>query len=84
MKKCQSLLSHISRLEGQLRTLRQKIETEESCENIVPLALSTLKSFDSLRSKMVENFVENQLMNGLEVSVKKWDAFKNILKLIKA
>lgn len=84
MNSCDPIVSHISRLEGQLRTLKTQLEAEQNCEKIVPLALSTLKSFDSLRAKMVEHFVLNQLLEGNEPSLEKWEKFQQLLKIIKA
>ena len=81
---CKKLVTHISRLEGQLRSLKEKIENDQSCENIVPLALSATKSFDSLRAKMLEHFVKNQLLTDSNVDVKSWEHFQELLKLVKA
>ena len=83
MNDCKKIIDHISRLEGQLRSLRNQLEKEKSCEKLVPLALSATKSFDSLRAKMLENFVQNQLLES-DPSVKKWENFQQLLKLIKA
>jgi DNA-binding FrmR family transcriptional regulator len=54
---CKAAIDHISRLQGQLETLKRKIESESPCEEIVPLALSAAKSFDGLRAKIVRGFV---------------------------
>ncbi len=84
MKPCQKITAHIARLEGQLRTLKEQLNTEGSCENIVPLALSAVKSFDSLKSSMVEHFVKNQLVCEREIAPEKLKKFEELLKLIKA
>lgn len=81
---CKTLVTHISRLEGQLRSLKEKIEHDQCCENIVPLALSATKSFDSLRAKMLEHFVKNQLLKDSDTSIKSWEQFQELLKLVKA
>lgn len=84
MKTCKELVPHISRLEGQLASLKRKIEAEESCSDIVRLALSASKSFDSLKSKLVEGYVKLELLNGKDIKSSQSGDFNELLKLIKA
>jgi DNA-binding FrmR family transcriptional regulator len=84
MKTCKELVPHISRLEGQLASLKKKIEAEDSCTDIVRLALSAAKSFDSLKAKLVEGYILLELMNGEDIKASESDDLKELLKLIKA
>ena len=80
---CAPLIAHINRLEGQLRTLKNNIEANAECSTIVQLALSASKSFDSLRAKLVEEYVKEHFIKNVTLSKSDWDDFSTMLKLIK-
>jgi DNA-binding FrmR family transcriptional regulator len=81
---CRAAVNHISRLQGQLESLKRKIESESSCEEIVPLALSAAKSFDGLRAKIVQGFVSEMCFSDKDMTAAEKAQFDQLLKLIKS
>jgi DNA-binding FrmR family transcriptional regulator len=81
---CQPLISHISRLQGQLEKLKSELESNASCDKITHLALSASKSFDSLRASILEQFVQDHLLSGKSPDIEEWKHFQQLLKLVKA
>jgi DNA-binding FrmR family transcriptional regulator len=79
---CKELLTHISRLEGQLRALKTVIEGEGECEKVVHLGLSASKSFDALRTKVVEAYLREHILEGKTLSTKREKEFAQIKKLM--
>lgn len=84
MQPCQNLLPHLSRIEGQIRALKQKMESEHDCGEIVQLALSTTNSFKSFKSKLFEEFIKHELLAGNPLSTQKAADFEQMLKLSKS
>lgn len=62
MKSCKNIKNHINRLEGQLRALSHTLESESSCEALVHLTLSASKSFDSLKAKIFEAYLNENIL----------------------
>lgn len=83
-KDCKKLLDHISRLQGQLTRLQKDIEAGDSCENVIRLALSSSKSFDTLRAKIVESYIESLLLESKRPSPKTLQQLTTVYSLIKA
>ncbi len=83
MGACKKSLNHISRIEGQLRTLRRYIEGSGSCEDIAMLTTSIAKSFDTLRARTLRNFFVNEVLAGKKMSPKVEERMNIILKLYK-
>lgn len=83
-KDCKKLLDHISRLQGQLTRLQKDIESGDSCENVIRLALSSSKSFDTLRAKIVEGYIESLLLESKRPSPKTLQQLTTVYSLIKA
>jgi DNA-binding FrmR family transcriptional regulator len=81
---CKAILSHISRLEGQLRRLKVDIDENTSCENIVQLSLSAAKSFDSLRAKIIEAYIQENFLHGKAITLKEHKELESLYTLIKA
>lgn len=81
---CKAILSHISRLEGQLRRLKIDIEEDSSCQNIVQLSLSAAKSFDSLRAKIIEAYIQKHFVEGTKASATTLAELDALYTLIKA
>lgn len=80
---CQQVLHHISRLEGQLSRLKNDIEQNECCESVARLSLSVAKSFDSLRAKIIEAYIQNDLLKNKPISpqtLKDLDSLYNLAK----
>jgi len=57
---CESNLNHLNRIEGQIKKLKEYIETGESCKKIAMLTKSISNSFESLKNKTMKNFVLNE------------------------
>lgn len=83
-KDCTHLINHISRLQGQINRLQQDIDNGASCESVVQLALSASKSFDALRSKIIENYIEHSLLKTKRPSSKTLKELQSLYTLIKA
>lgn len=71
------LIHHISRVEGQLRALKTCLEEGTCKSDTVTLISSIDKSFDSLRARVIMNFLKYDL--GLEETEK----LKKLLTLVK-
>lgn len=80
---CKESLNHINRIEGQLKTLKTYISEEQGCEKIAMLTTSIAKSFDSLRTKTLKNFILNEVVRGQKLSKKELEKINQILKLYK-
>lgn len=81
---CKEVVNHISRLEGQLRRLKNDIESNQSCEKIVQLSLSSAKSFDSLRAKIITAYIEQNVLPDASASVDLQKDLQKLYSLIKA
>lgn len=80
---CKALTDHINRLQGQLNKLKEEIVAEAGCEKIAHLGLSAAKSFDSLRAKIVEGYIQSELIGETSLPQKKQQGLDHILKLVK-
>ena len=76
-------INHLSRIEGQIKKLKQMISEDGCCSDIAMLTTSIAKSFDSLRTKTLEGFVVNDLLDGKNLSEAKLKKLQNILNLYK-
>lgn len=83
-KNCKQALNHISRLQGQLETLKKKIEAGAECADVVQLALSSARSFDGLRGKIVQGFIQDTWFSDKEMAATQLQDFEQLLKLIKS
>ncbi len=59
-------LDHLSRIQGQIETLKKYIADDADCLDIAMLVTSVAKSFDALRSKTLEGSIVHQILNGGE------------------
>ena len=82
MKDCKEIADHISRLEGQLKSLKNKVTDASSCEDVVHITLSTSKSFDSLKAKLVEGILRQKFLKKQTASSNK--ELESLLKIIKS
>ncbi len=57
---CDSNLNHLSRIEGQIKKLKEYISNGKDCKDIAMLMKSTSSSFESLRQKTMKNFILNE------------------------
>ena len=65
------MLHHINRIQGQINTLKEYIETDRECSDIAQLSTSIAKSFDTLRTKTLEGFIVTELLAKKEITQKK-------------
>ena len=82
MNECNKLLPHLRRIEGQIQALKTQLSGEPDCEKVVQLALSARNSFQSFQSKLLEAYVEQELLTGSVPAAKQHD-FATMLKLAK-
>lgn len=53
------LTAHINRIIGQLETLKKYIQDKKKdCHDVTNLTISASRSFDTLRSKILENYLK--------------------------
>ena len=62
-ERCRGTISHINRIIGQLTSLKRHIEEDKPCEQIASLATSISKSCDGLRTRTLEGFILNDVLD---------------------
>ena len=75
-KICGSNIAHLSRIEGQIKKLKEYIEEGKDCKDIAMLMKSVSNSFDSLKNKTMKNFIINEF--GEKISDKKIERIEKI------
>lgn len=84
MESCKNLITHLSRIEGQVRALKTLLESADyHCDQVVQLSLAADSSFSSFKSKLLEEFINVELLKGIEMPSEKAKQFKQMLKLSK-
>lgn len=82
---CKKVIAHVSRLQGQLETLKNYLDSGKSCDEVVHIMLSATKSFDSLKAKVVESYLHVELCKSDKACVKDIEQLlSNLSKIIKA
>ena len=76
-------INHLNRIQGQIETLKKYMEEDKNCADIAQLTTSIAKSFDSLRTKTLEGFITNELLNHKCLSSDKKERLNHILNLYK-
>ncbi len=77
------MVRHISRLEGQLASVKAELMRETpDCEKASKTLLSASRSFAGLREQFVESFLTTHFID-LKKTSKDSGAFENLLTLIK-
>ena len=76
-------LHHINRIQGQIETLKRYIEGDKSCEEISSLTTSIAKSFDTLRARTLRGFIKYDLLEGKELTEKRFEQLEKLLNLHK-
>jgi DNA-binding FrmR family transcriptional regulator len=78
----QALIHHISRLEGQLASVKRELLAEEpDCEKAAMTLKASARSFSSLRLAFVTCFLERKYLSPKQVSD---SAYKALLQVINA
>jgi len=80
---CKKSFNHLSRIEGQIKTLKKYINEGKKCEDVAMLTTSIAKSFDTLRMRTLKNFFKNEVLYDNKISKKTEDTIDKILKLYK-
>jgi len=80
---CKESLNHLSRIEGQIRTLKKYIGEGRRCEDVAILTTSIAKSFDTLRAKTLKSFFINEILSDRKLSKKDLLRIEEIFKLYK-
>lgn len=80
--RCREVVNHLSRIEGQLRSLKVLVEEEGDCVRVLQLAAATVKSFDSLKAKLVSSMLE-QVLEGKIVDAD-LERIREVTKLLKS
>ena len=81
-ERCGGTISHINRIIGQLTSLKRHIEEDKPCEEIASLATSISKSCDGLRTRTLEGFILNEVIDG-SLSEDKQKLLSELLKRYK-
>jgi DNA-binding FrmR family transcriptional regulator len=76
-------IDHLSRIQGQIETLKKYMEEDKNCADIAQLTTSIAKSFDSLRTKTLEGFIVNELLEKENISSSKMKKLIRVLNLYK-
>jgi DNA-binding FrmR family transcriptional regulator len=74
---------HLNRIQGQIGTLKKYMEEGKDCADIAQLTTSIAKSFDSLRTKTLEGFIMNELLEQENISPSKTKKLNRVLNLYK-
>lgn len=59
-KECKQILNHLSRIEGQIKSLKSQINTNQDCDKILHLYSSILNSAKSLNAKLLLNMLKQK------------------------
>lgn len=81
-KRCKGTISHINRIVGQLNSLKRHIEEGKPCQEIASLATSISKSCDGLRTRTLEGFILNEVIEA-PLSREKEELLVELLKRYK-
>lgn len=82
-KRCKAAIDHISRIQGQFETLKSYLVAEKPCDQVVQLAASVLKSCNSLKAKLAEGYLVEELLDSKELTKKQANHLEYLVKLIK-
>lgn len=78
----QQVIDHVSRLEGQLASIKSELTKEHpDCAKASKTLLSSARSFAGLREKFVATFLLEHVID--ERKIKNREMFKELLTLIK-
>jgi DNA-binding FrmR family transcriptional regulator len=80
---CKESLNHLSKIEGQIKSLKKRISEGENCEKVFLLTKSISKSFDSLKTKTLKNFLKNEILNIKKITKKQEEKIDKIFNLYK-
>lgn len=76
-------MDHLSRIQGQMETLKRYMAEGNNCADIAQLTTSIAKSFDALRAKTLEGFIKHDLLEGKAIPKKELQQLEKLLNLHK-
>jgi len=82
-KQCTQNIQHLNRIQGQIEALKKYIEDDKCCGEIAQLSTSIAKSFDTLRSNTLKNFILNEFVFDNKISAAKIKKMERIINLYK-
>ncbi|MEX0930808.1 MAG: metal-sensing transcriptional repressor [Candidatus Paceibacterota bacterium] len=75
-------LHHLNRIQGQLNVLKRYIEEDRPCKEIAHITASITNSFQSLKIRTLEGYIQHELCSN-NLSSQKKKELQEILKLHK-
>lgn len=76
----QKLIHHISRLEGQLNSIKKELATEQpDCEKAALTLKAAARSFSTLRMSFVSCFLEHKFLTSKKESDSTYKALINVI-----
>lgn len=81
---CIKTIHHLSRIQGQIESLKKAIETGNSCDKIVQQSTSIFRSFNSARTNIIEGYITEELLGGEKISSDNAQKLSHILSLYKS
>jgi len=83
-KRRQENIYHLNRIQGQIETLKKYLASDKChCIDIALLTTSIAKSFDGLRTKTLEGFILNEVLENKKIAPEKIKKLKKIINLYK-
>lgn len=76
-------IDHLNRIQGQIETLKKYMAEDRNCADIAQLTTSIAKSFDSLRTKTLEGFIMNEILEKDNLPTSKKKKLNHVLNLYK-
>ncbi len=81
---CEKIIHHLSRIQGQIDSLKRAVEDGNSCDDVAMLTNSILRSFDSARASIVETYILEDILGGKKVSADKAAKLSRVISLYKS
>ncbi len=81
---CQKIINHLSRIQGQIDSLKRAVEAGNPCDEVAMLTNSILRSFDSARANIVETYILEEILGGKKVSADKAEKLSRVISLYKS
>ena len=76
-------IAHVNKIIGQLNALKRLMDSDAPCIDVATLALATRNSVNSLSVRILEGFIQNNLLEGCkhETAELKLAKVQSVLKL---
>lgn len=83
-ERCTNVVHHLSRIQGQIDSLKRAIEEGQDCHKVANLTSSILRSFDSARTAIIEGYILEDVLGGKSISADKAKKLSSIVSLYKS